>query len=478
MLAAIAMLLAVWVGGCGIQSREPVSQPPPALVGLHPCDPAAVGASAPDIGPGGRFRGPGGVTFSCATLTVPVDHPGLRAARRHPGQLSLSVAMSDNTAAPRGVLVWLVGGPGTPGVGLTAVIARQFDPEVLRTYRLVLFSGRGTGPGALRCPELQQALNDLASAGPAASAVQACAQSLGDSRRFYTTADTVADLETLRQALGANQLTLDGVSYGAFVAERYAIAHPDRVSRLVLDSVVPHDTFDPLEIAAFNRTAQVLQMVCAEIRCPTDPAHDLAQAIRVGHNGVQLLDVLSGLTHGAPRLASALAALHDAARGDYAALDAIVSAETRLRASSAEIFSQGLFASTVCADFRWPWGGADAPVPGRVDALTRAVATLSDATLFPFDRATAIGNKVVEMCIEWPLTPVMPFPSGARLPPVPTLLLAGDHDLITPLSWAQHEATQVPDGHLVVIPGSGHITQNNGNGPAGRTTVAAFLTGP
>jgi pimeloyl-ACP methyl ester carboxylesterase len=31
-----------------------------------------------------------------------------------------------------------------------------------------------------------------------------------------------------------------------------AIIHPDRVSRLVLDSVIPHDTFDPLEIAGFN----------------------------------------------------------------------------------------------------------------------------------------------------------------------------------------------------------------------------------
>jgi pimeloyl-ACP methyl ester carboxylesterase len=477
-LVATAVLIAVWVGGCGIQSREPVPQPPPALIGLHPCEPAALGASAPNVGAGDQFRGPGGVTFSCATLTVPVDHPGLRAAPRYPGQLSLPVAISDNAAAPRGVLVWLVGGPGTPGVGLTAVIARQFDPEVLRTYRLVLFSGRGTGPGALHCPALQQALDDLAAAGPAASAVQACAQSLGDRRGFYTTADTVADLETLRQALGVNQLTLDGVSYGAFVAERYAITHPDRVSRLVLDSVVPHDTFDPLDIAAFNHTAQVLQMVCAETGCLTDPAHDLTQVIRVRHNGAQLLDVLSGLTHGAPRLASALAALHDAARGDYAALDAIVAAETRLRASSAEVFSQGLFASTVCADFLWPWGRADAPVPGRVDATTAAVATLSDAALFPFDRATAIGNKVVETCIQWPPTPVVAFPSGARLPPVPTLLLAGDHDLITPLAWTQHEAAQVPDGHLVIIPGSGHITQNNGNGPAGRTTVTAFLTGP
>jgi pimeloyl-ACP methyl ester carboxylesterase len=137
-------------------------------------------------------------------------------------------------------------------MGLTAVIAQQFDPAVLRDYRLVLFSSRGTGAGALHCPALQQVMGDSDLAVPPPSAVQACAQSLGDDRRFYTTADTVADLDTLRQALRVSTLTLDGASYGAFVAERYAITHPDRVSRLVLDSVVPHDSFDPLGIATFN----------------------------------------------------------------------------------------------------------------------------------------------------------------------------------------------------------------------------------
>ncbi len=154
---------------------------------------------------------------------------------------------------------------------------------------------------------------------PPPSAVQACAQSIGADRRFYTTADTVADLDMLRQALRVGTLTLDGASYGTFVAERYAITHPGRVSRLVLDSVVPHDTFDPLEIAAFNRTADVLRMVCAETRCGTDPAQDLSAVIAVRHDGPRLLGILSGLTHGAPRLSGVPAALHEAARGADAA---------------------------------------------------------------------------------------------------------------------------------------------------------------
>jgi pimeloyl-ACP methyl ester carboxylesterase len=384
--------------------------------------------------------------------------------------------MADNTTAPRGVLIWLVGGPGEPGVALTAVIAHQFDPAVLRDYRLVMISSRGTGDGALQCPQLQQVMGNSDQAVPPSSTVQECAQSIGPDRRFFTTADTVADLDTLRQALRANTLTLDGASYGTFVAERYVITHPDRVSRLVLDSVVPHDTFDPLEIAAFNRTAQVLRMVCAETRCGTDPAQDLSQVIGVRHDGPELLNILSGLTGGAPRLTSMVAALHEAARGEYTSLDAIIAAETRAQATSAEQLSQGLHAATVCADFIWPWGDADTPVAGRVSATAKAVAALTDTAVFPYDRATAAGTGVVVTCERWPQTPVVAFPSGADLPPVPTLLLAGDHDLITPLAWTQHEAAHTPRGRLVVVPGSGHITQNNGNGPAGRTAVTEFLT--
>jgi pimeloyl-ACP methyl ester carboxylesterase len=173
-------------------------------------------------------------------------------------------------------------------------------------------------------------------------------------------------------------------------------------------------------------------------------------------------------------------ALHQAARGDNTALDTIITAEKNDSATPdrAEVFSQGLHAATVCADWTWPWGNAETPLPGRAEATTKAVAALPDTALFPYDRATAAGNKTVAMCQPWPPTPLVTFPSQADLPPVPTLLLAGDHDLITPLAWTQHEASYAPHADLVVIPGSGHITQNTGNGPAGRAAVTRFLTGP
>jgi pimeloyl-ACP methyl ester carboxylesterase len=309
---------------------------------------------------------------------------------------------------------------------------------------------------------------------PPAAAVQACAQAIGPIRQYFSTANTVADLDALRQALGVEKLSFDGVSYGTFVAERYAIIHPDRVSRLVLDSVLPHDNLDPLELAGISRTAEVLRMVCRETACPTDPVQDLSQVVAARHNGPQLFDTLTGLTIGIPRLTGVPTALHDAVEGDYTKLDAIIADVHHDQAATAEQLSQGLHASALCADLHGPWGDAATPVPGRAAAAQKAVAALPDSAVFPYDRATAAANGIAVTCEEWPSTPVVPFSVGRDLPAVPVLLLAGDHDLCTPLSWAQQEAARAPQGRLVVIPGSGHSTQS-GN-PMSRARVTAFLT--
>jgi proline iminopeptidase len=49
----------------------------------------------------------------------------------------------------------------------------------------------------------------------------------------YTVARFVADLDAVRQHIGADQVALLGHSWGAFLALRYALDHPERVTRLV-----------------------------------------------------------------------------------------------------------------------------------------------------------------------------------------------------------------------------------------------------
>jgi len=50
----------------------------------------------------------------------------------------------------------------------------------------------------------------------------------------YTLARDVADLEAIREEIGAERVVLIGHSYGGTLAAAYASSHPDRVSRMVL----------------------------------------------------------------------------------------------------------------------------------------------------------------------------------------------------------------------------------------------------
>jgi len=425
----------------------PATAEPPALAGSHPC--------------------PNAAGFTCSTLAVPLDYTGEQS-----GSLQLDVAVADNADAPRGVLLVIAGGPGQPGVPYAAAVAGVLG-TIAQQYRIVMYDQRGTGAGALRCPALQDAVGGSDLYPPPAAAVRACASTIGAARSLYGTDDVVADMEALRQALGVDTWTLDGVSYGTFVGERYTIAHPERVTRLVLDSVVPHNSgFElvPLELRA---VARVLRIACG-LSC----SRDLAAVVAHTGDGPELLAAVTRMsvdpTFRTPRdLADAL---HRARLGQMEPLNALLRTIRGWASAPPENLSQGLHASALCADWRFPWGDSDAPVAGRSASLARAASRLPARELWPFDRATAAGIGYEQECLPWPASP--PTPAAARLlPPVPTLLLSGDRDLSTPLEWAQREAAVAPDGHLVVIHGAGHSIQSPAMGDTARRALDEFLTG-
>ena len=409
---------------------------------------------------------PGVAGYTCSVVDVPLDHSGRRA-----GTLHLQVGAADNADAPRGVLLVLAGGPGQPGLPiLDRFIGRALAAE-LDAYRIVVFDQRGTGAGALRCGALQAAMGSSDLTPPPAAAVRACASKLGTRRQFYGTDDVVADMESLRIALGVEKWTLDGISYGTYVGERYALAHPGHVAKLVLDSVVPQVGLSDLGVVEFRAVARVLRSVCGDA-C----VGDLAVVVGKMHNGPQLLDALTFLSIADPTYQAAFdvgALLRDARAGTTFPLKDFLQTVKSWQEAPANLLDQGLHASALCADWRYPWGDSAAPIAGRAAKLRAAVAKLRSADLFPFDAATARGNGFIRQCLPWPPTPPTPLPRGKIK--VPTLLVNGDHDLSTPLQWAREELRYAPKGRLVVVPGGGHSVQSRAVSDVGRKAVAAFL---
>ncbi|HEU5215029.1 MAG TPA: alpha/beta fold hydrolase [Gaiellaceae bacterium] len=407
--------------------------------------------------------------YTCATLDVPLD-------RAHPGRgtLHLQVGMGNNANAPRGVLLVLSGGPGQPGLPiLDGYVDRALSAEKSK-YRIVVFDQRGTGAGALDCRAMQHQMGSSDLTPPTAAAVRACARKVGARRAFYGTDDVVADMDALRQALGVDRWSLDGISYGTYVGERYGLAYPSHVSKLVLDSVVPQAGLFDLGVVEFAAVKRVLGSVCGK-RCVSD----LAVVVRRDRLGPKLLDALTFDSIADPTYRTVWnvpAALHAARLGKRAALDRFLAAASAYqRDTPAAALDQGLHASALCADWRYPWGSSAAPTAGRAAKLRAAVARIHVAELYPFDARTALGNGFVRQCLPWAPTAPTPQPHGKLL--VPTLLVNGDHDLSTPLAWAREQRRLTPHGKLVVVPGAGHSVQSRAVSNVGRRAVAQFLLG-
>jgi pimeloyl-ACP methyl ester carboxylesterase len=406
--------------------------------------------------------------FTCATLDVPLDraHPGR-------GKLHLRVGMGDNVDAPHGVLLVLSGGPGQPGLPiLDGYVSRALSAEQ-HQYRIVVFDQRGTGDGALDCRALQREMGSSDLTPPTASAVRACARKIGARRQFFGTDDVVADMEALRQALGVDKWSLDGISYGTYVGERYGLAHPSHVSKLVLDSVVPQVGETDLGVNGFAAVRRVFRSICGK-GCVAD----IATVVRRYNLGPQLFDALTFDSIADPtyrKYWNVPAALHAAAHGNRQRLDTFLAAALHYQRYPASQLDQGLHASALCADWRYPWGNSAAPLAGRAAKLRAAVARIPAAKLYPFDRRTASQNGFVTQCLPWAPTKPTPQPHGKLR--VPTLMVEGNHDLSTQLTWARQQLALTPHGKLVVVPGAGHSVQSRAVSDIGRKAVARFLLG-
>jgi pimeloyl-ACP methyl ester carboxylesterase len=443
------------------------------------------GVAAADARPGGRptltdpHPCPGQPGFTCSTLTVPLDHTG-----RVPGTLDLSVATADNVTAPKGVLLFLTGGPGQGGVGIISRVAGLRLPEVAKDYRFVTLDQRGTGAGALRCPALQAQVGSSDIATPTPDAVTECARILGDTAPLYSTDQSVADFDRLRQALGVPKMVVDGVSYGSFTAARYAITHPRNVSKVVLDSVLPHHATasNSLYLTGLTAEARVLREACSVApACGFDPAEDLAWVVRHrgAADGVKIFDAIVAYefndpTYRSPAAGDIIGALHAARGGSPDWLDEVVTAYTTEEGVDPANYSSGLHVATLCADQRFPWGTSATPVALRQPALSLVERTLPAQATWPYTTAVATHQGFVQGCLPWPAERVGSNPA-TRLPDVPVLLLNGDRDLSTPLEWAREEAAQAPRGRLVIVPGESHSIQNRERGHAGRDAVISFL---
>ncbi len=434
-----------------------------------------------------------GSEIECGDLQVPIDRAGAV-----PGAVKLHVERLKARGTRTGALITLAGGPGQSATPFLIDWAGTFFAAG-RNRDLVVFDQRGTGlSGALRCPQLKVPVSRTP-VGQAERAA-ACAQALGSRRAFYTTRDSVEDLEAVRQAIGVEKIAIFGVSYGTKLALAYAARYPDRVERLVLDSVVEPTgpgAFSQESIAAIPRVLRTLCLKgCEDIT--RDPVADVAALVqrmrtrgfvygplvsaqgrrhRARIGSVRLLDLLFAGDFDPNVRAHFPGAVRSALAGDAAPLLRLaLRAERGARPAPVEFLSDALYAATTCEEGPLGWERST-PVAARVAAAEAALRALPTAALYPFDRTTALfSSPTVQLCARWPSAAAAPAIQDGPYPAVPTLVLAGEDDLRTPLEGARRIAARIPGASLMPVSEMGHSVLDGFPRTCGLRTVDDFFS--
>jgi len=445
-----------------------------------------------------------GQAIDCGYLIVPENRSNPDTA-----YIELAIAILRNT---RGVtlddpIVHLSGGPGQSMIDLLAADPEAYTIEPFAANRDQIFiDQRGTGYSfpTLNCPEVEEVDFDFAaSANPGLDASTVCRDRLvseGVDVTAYNTAENAADINDLRIALGYEQVNLFGISYGTRLALAVMRDHPEAVRTATLDSVFPPDLNVIIEDSVSLYTAiQTAFAACQEdpdcnaaypglesvfldlvTDLNSDPAvidyedpetGDFIEYELYGDDVVN--EVTNALYSASLTMQYIPRAIYDAYQGDYETMSALVTLNTSNgfsahRQSPGEDVSdsEGMFTTVTCHD---EYAFEDYVAAEEV-VLEQIPEELHTALFYGI-----VGNQYLE-CVEWGAGKALAYENDPVVSNVPTLLIVGHFDPVTPPSQARQAAETLNNAYYVEFPTMGHSVTAFSFCPTG--IMADFIDNP
>ena len=407
----------------------------------------------------------------CGTLDVFEDRDA-KTGRKI--ALKIIVFPALKRSAAKDPLFFLAGGPGQGAAGI-AGMGREMMRRIGADRDLVFVDQRGTGKSnPLECkPAKDEEDDDEATAIARLRACLGILQSKADLTK-YTTTIAMDDLDDVRRHLGYGKINLYGVSYGTRAAIVYARRYTANTRAVILDGVAPTDMRLPLYMARDGQRAlDLLFRDCAASKPCNDRFPNLrqrlekllaapAKKVRYTHprSGADKEGDVKRLTLGgivfatlySPKLAALVPLLiEQAEKGIYTGFFALGAAFD----SSVSGIAQGMHFSVVCAE--------DAPriEPGSIQRESAN---------------TFLGAEMAEIrlkaCEFWPKGKVDPDYFVNAPIDLPTLILSGDLDPVTPPSWGGQIAATWKNARHITVPATGHVAAAAGCVPK---LMAQFL---
>ncbi len=460
-------------------AAEPAGQPP-----IGAFEPAACMFEFPFF----SFMPPESTGFQCGYITVPEQHanPGGPTIR-----LPVAVLRTRSETPEPDPLFMAQGGPG--GDAFEIFSMTMLNNPIIHDRDLVIFNQRGTlyAEPDLRCTEFYEARPEILPLAPE-EAIEREKEILDQCRqRFqsedinlsaYNSLENAADVEIIRMALGYDRINFYGVSYGTLLALHLMRNHPTHLRSVIIDGVVPTQLNFITQVPQgkeriFN---QMFQACATDATCQaeypdleqrffalvdrlnqqpitipiTDPETDVTVEAYV--DGEALIDLMFQIFYLSDAYAIFPKVVSDIESGDYSFLQMIWPLFAFDRT-----LSDGMYFSVVCAE--------DANFdPGQVplEGVRPEFAQNAQSEL----------QEYLDVCNFWPVNRLPPAVDEPVVSDIPTLILSGRFDPITPPSFGAAAADFLSNSYNIVSPVSSHGTL--GSGGCVDLIVQDFLDNP
>jgi len=422
-----------------------------------------------------------GKTIQCGYLAVPEDRSD---ANSPTIRLAVTILHPSSTPLPDPI-IYLEGGPGGSALEfLYLTFSEQFRPILAAGRDIIIFDQRGVGfsEPALECPGLRELglelldeeidgrqIEEEEAIDLYKSTAMACRQDLAKEAelRAYNTTASAADVNDLRKAMGYDQVNLWGASYGTWLALEVMRRYPEGVRSVVLDSVYPPQR-DLIAEAPTNaaRSIDLLFEACAADQACNAAFPDLravyldtVERLNQQPAGFQVTNPLTGKRYDLVMTGDNLASLlfqflyvtsvipslphilYEASQEDYTTIAQLFGALL----VSGEAMSQGQQFSVLCHD------EVAFSSPREFEAALAEHSELERAF-----SDSILGELGFELCADWEVgeadkTLTQPVSSD-----IPTLILAGEFDPITPPAWGKQVGETLKNSYFFEYPGMGH----------------------
>jgi pimeloyl-ACP methyl ester carboxylesterase len=464
-----------------------------------PCTAAAAPHKRLKLGSISLHRCEKGTRWWCGSLRRRLDP-----ARAHGAHIRIGFRwLPARKPAGHRALVAIEGGPGYPSTGSSVEYTGIYGP-LLRERSLLLVDQRGTGTSALIDCKAVQNYTGVSSGPGFPKLVARCAKQL--ERRYrrrgrsahaadlFATSYAVADLAALLRRLRLGRVDLYGDSYGTYFAQSFMSRHPRRLHSVILDSTYPVRHLDPFYASSGEVARRAMDAVCErDAACvqasgqesATDRLTTLVAQLRKAPITGKTRDSDASRVRARVDVRALVDMVQDAGSDPviYRELDASVRAALagdntpllRLAAqsntydhgtSTPDYFSDGLYFAVSCMDYPQLFSMRSSPARRRAQLRQRLAFAPSTAFL-PFSvpewLTMSAYSEPYEACLDWPRprhrAPVVPAKPRKLPASIPTLILGGDLDSLTPFSDAQvFGPTLAKNVRLVALPNTVHVT--------------------